>query len=54
MPSRYIEFKDRDTEIDYDATLRHTASTVAQLLQRQETNAQTLRKALKQLGYECE
>ena len=54
VPSRYIEFKDRDTEIDYDATLRHTASTVAQLLQRQETNAQTLRKALKQLGYECE
>lgn len=54
VPSRYIEFRDRDSAIDYDATLRRTASTVAQLLQRQETNAQTLRHALKLLGYECE
>lgn len=53
VPSRYIEFLDRDTEIDYDSTLRYTATTVVQLLQRQEANAQTLRHALKQLGYDC-
>lgn len=54
VPSRYIEFRDRDTEIDYDTTLRTTAATVAQLLQRQEANARALRNALKHLGYDCE
>lgn len=53
VPSRYIEFKDRDTEIDYDTTLTETASRVSQLLQRQAENATTLRNALKRLGYDC-
>lgn len=54
VPSRYIEFVDRDTTIDYHQVLTDTASTVSSLLNRQEKNDETLRNALKQLGYKCE
>ena len=53
VPSRYIEFVDRDSSIDYDKVLTETASVVSDLLARQKENDETLRKALKQLGYEC-
>jgi type I restriction enzyme M protein len=53
VPSRYIEFVDRDTTIDYHQVLTETATTVSDLLKRQEQNDKTLRNALKQLGYEC-
>lgn len=54
VPSRYIEFKDRDTDIDYHQVLTETASVVSDLLKRQRENDTTLRNALKTLGYECE
>lgn len=54
VPSRYIEFVDRDTDIDYNKVLTETASTVSDLLKRQKKNDETLRNALKMLGYECE
>jgi len=54
VPSRYIEFVDRDTQIDYHTVLTETAKTVSELLKRQQQNDETLRKALKELGYECE
>jgi type I restriction enzyme M protein len=53
VPSRYIEFVDRDTTIDYHQVLTDTATTVSDLLKRQQINDETLRKALKQLGYDC-
>lgn len=53
VPSRYIEFVDRDSNIDYDKVLTETASVVSDLLKRQKENDETLRNALKQLGYEC-
>ena len=53
VPSRYIEFVDRDSDIDYNKVLTETAATVADLLKRQKKNDKTLRNALKQLGYEC-
>lgn len=53
VPSRYIEFVDRDTNIDYNKVLTETASVVSDLLKRQKKNDETLRNALKQLGYEC-
>ena len=53
VPSRYIEFVDRDTNIDYDKVLTETASVVSDLLKRQKENDDTLRNALKELGYEC-
>ena len=49
----YIEFVDRDTSIDYHKVLTETATTVSDLLKRQEQNDKTLRKALKHRGYEC-
>jgi type I restriction enzyme M protein len=53
VPSRYIEFVDRDTTIDYHQVLTETAKTVSDLLKRQQQNDTTLRNALKHLGYEC-
>ena len=53
VPSRYIEFKDRDSDIDYHKVLTETASTVSALLKRQQENDETLRNSLKLLGYEC-
>ena len=53
VPSRYIEFVDRDSQIDYQQVLSQTAKSVGALLQRQELNDKTLRKALQQLGYDC-
>ena len=53
VPSRYIEFVDADTYIDFDKTLTEIAATVSDLLRRQNENEKTLRNALKQLGYEC-
>ena len=53
VPSRYIEFVDRDSAIDYHKVLTETASTVIDLLERQKKNDDMLRKALNRLGYEC-
>ena len=53
VPSRYIEFVDRDSHIDYQQVLSQTAQSVGTLLQRQEQNDKNLRKALEQLGYDC-
>jgi len=53
VPSRYIKFVDRDTNIDYDKVLTETATAVSDLLKLQCDNDTTLRNALKQLGYEC-
>jgi type I restriction enzyme M protein len=53
VPSRYIEFVDRDTTIDYHQVLTETATTVSYLLNRQKRNDETLRNALNKLGYEC-
>ena len=53
-PMAIIEFVDRDSNINYHEVLTETATTVSDLLNRQERNDKTLRDALKQLGYECE
>lgn len=53
VPSRYIEFVDRDSQIDHKAVLSATASKVAELLSRQQKNDATLRNALKHFGYDC-
>ena len=54
VPSRYIEFVDRDANINYNKVLTETATTVSELLKRQKENDAILRNALKLLGYECE
>lgn len=52
VPSRYIEFVDRDTEIDYATALQQSAGTISDLLRRQKDNAAKLENAFKLLGYE--
>lgn len=53
VPSRYIEFVDRDSDIDYHSVLTETATAVSRLLRLQQENDVTLRNALNKLGYEC-
>lgn len=48
VPSRYIEFVDRDSQINYHQVLTMTANTVSGLLKRQTENDKMLRQALKQ------
>ena len=51
VPSRYIEFVDRDTNIDYEKVMSESARTVAELLSRQEKNDAALRTAFATLGF---
>ncbi|MDD7459260.1 MAG: N-6 DNA methylase [Treponema sp.] len=53
VPSRYIEFVDRDSAIDYDATLKETSKTVSELLKAHQANTAKIKEAFKGLGYEC-
>ena len=53
VPSRYIEFVDRDTNIDYDATLKETSKAVSNLLKAHEENTAKIKAAFEGLGYEC-
>lgn len=52
VPSRYIEFVDRDKDIDYERIMSDTASVVANLLKRQTANQEALKQAFKELGYD--
>lgn len=51
VPSRYIEFVDRDTNIDYDATLKETSKAVSELLKAHEANTVKIKEAFEGLGY---
>ena len=51
VPSRYIEFVDRDTNIDYDATLKETSKAVSELLKAHEANTAKIKAAFEGLGY---
>lgn len=53
VPSRYIEFVDRDSNIDYDATLKETSKAVSELLKAHESNTAKIKAAFEGLGYEC-
>ena len=50
VPSRYIEFVDRDTELDYATALKEIGSTASELVARQKANAANLEAAFKALG----
>ena len=53
VPSRYIEFVDRDTELDYQTALATAGAKVRELVERQQENQKNLLEAFKVLGYEC-
>lgn len=51
VPSRYIEFVDRDENIDYDAILTEAGKTVSELLKAHEQNTAKIKAAFEGLGY---
>lgn len=51
VPSRYVEFVDRDTAIDYEEVMSDASQMVAKLLARQEANDSALRNAFSILGF---
>ena len=51
VPSRYIEFVDRDTEMDYQAALTQMSQQFDALKKRWDKNESTLINAFKVLGY---
>lgn len=51
VPSRYIEFVDRDENIDYDAILTEAGKTVSDLLKAHEQNTAKIKAAFEGLGY---
>ena len=51
VPSRYIEFVDRDTEMDYKTALVHMSQQFDALKKRWDENESTLVNAFKVLGY---
>ena len=53
VPSRYIEFVDRDSNIDYDKVLREASAKVSDLLRSHTENTDRIRAAFNTLGYEC-
>ena len=51
VPSRYIEFIDRDTEIDYQSALSEMSHKFDALKKRWDANETELVNAFKVLGY---
>lgn len=54
VPSRFIKFIDRDTEIDYNEALTSAGVKVKELLKAQNDNRSKLIEAFKAIGYDAE
>jgi type I restriction enzyme M protein len=54
VPSRYIKFQDRDSDLDFNTVLESAGKTVKDLLKQQEENRQSLINAFKAIGYDAE
>lgn len=52
VPSRYIEFVDRDSQIDFDSEMKRIQKDVSDILAQETTAEQELRKAFEGLGYD--
>ena len=52
VPSKYIEFVNRDENIDFDTKMTTLQSEFAQLLKEEEASKKELLKVFKELGYE--
>ncbi|MCL2290720.1 MAG: type I restriction-modification system subunit M [Bacteroidetes bacterium] len=51
VPSQYIEFIDRDLQIDHQAEMSRVQSEMKELLKREKQSQKQLAKAFKKLGY---
>ena len=54
VPSRYIEFVNRDENIDFESKMEALQSELSELLKQEEESKQELLTVFKELGYEIE
>ncbi len=54
VPSKYIEFVNRDENIDFDDKMKNLQKEFSELLQQEEHSKQELLNVFKELGYEIE
>jgi type I restriction enzyme M protein len=52
VPSKYIEFRNRDEQIDFDTKMKQLQAEMRDLLQQEEESKQQLRELFEKLGYE--
>jgi len=52
VPSKYIEFVNRDENIDFDEKMRSLQTEMSELLCAEEKSKQDLLTVFKELGYE--
>ena len=52
VPSKYIEFVNRDENIDYDKKMKTLQKELRQLFKEEEKSKKELLKVFKDLGYE--
>ena len=52
MPSRYIEFVNRDENIDFDTKMKGLQAELKELLIEEEKSKADLLEVFKELGYE--
>jgi type I restriction enzyme M protein len=51
VPSKYIEFKNRDEQIDFDAKMKQLQSEMHDLLKQEEASNKELLSLFEKLGY---
>ena len=51
VPSKYIEFKNRDEQIDFDTKMKQLQAEMRDLLQQEEESKQQLKELFEKLGY---
>ena len=50
-PSKYIEFRNRDEQIDFDTKMRQLQMEMSDLLKQEEESRQELKTLFEKLGY---
>ena len=51
VPSKYIEFRNRDEQIDFDVKMRELQTDMRELLQQEEKSKEELKVLFEKLGY---
>jgi len=51
VPSKYIEFRNRDEQIDFDTKMKQLQAEMHDLLQQEEESKQQLKDLFEKLGY---
>ena len=54
VPSKYIEFRNRDEQIDFDTKMCQLLTEMRNLLQQEKESKQELRSLFEKLGYSIE